>query len=184
MHVTDWLPTLCEIAGREGSNGGGGGCSLKGKPLDGVSQWRVITSANASSRRTEIVHGERLEPVAPYNSNDTLTLTGALADIDLNTPYCNATALRQGDYKLVVDQPGARKGEGCAGSPGGACLFNVAQDEGETTDLSAEMPKLVAKMVARVAALRKTAVPHQDWLPPDPRSNPNLHGGVWTPWLE
>ena len=35
MHVTDWLPTLCEVAG----------CNLNGtKPLDGVSAWGSISA--------------------------------------------------------------------------------------------------------------------------------------------
>ena len=42
---------------------------------------------------------------------------------------------------------------------------------------------MVKKIEARIEELRKTAIPHQDRFEPDPRSNPNLHGGVWLPWL-
>ena len=49
MHVTDWLPTLCELAGCEG------GAHPKGtKPLDGVSVWAAIAH-NRSSPRSEIL---------------------------------------------------------------------------------------------------------------------------------
>jgi arylsulfatase B/arylsulfatase I/J len=47
MHVTDWFPTLCEVAG----------CSLNGtKPLDGVSAWAHISHVNGTCRRNEICH--------------------------------------------------------------------------------------------------------------------------------
>ena len=50
MHVTDWLPTLCEVAGCAG-----GGSPTGTKPLDGVSAWGAI-ARNESSKRTEILH--------------------------------------------------------------------------------------------------------------------------------
>jgi len=47
MHVTDWLPTLCEVAG----------CQLNGtKPLDGVSAWAHISEADSKTQRSEICH--------------------------------------------------------------------------------------------------------------------------------
>jgi len=50
MHVTDWLPTLCEVAGCAG-----GGSPTGTKALDGVSAWGAI-ARNESSKRTEILH--------------------------------------------------------------------------------------------------------------------------------
>jgi arylsulfatase B/arylsulfatase I/J len=55
MHVSDWLPTLCEACG----------CKLNGtKPLDGVSAWQAITT-NGTSLRTEIVHDIDMNPPVP-----------------------------------------------------------------------------------------------------------------------
>eukprot|EP00656_Telonema_subtile_P039187 TRINITY_DN44318_c0_g1_i2.p1 TRINITY_DN44318_c0_g1~~TRINITY_DN44318_c0_g1_i2.p1 ORF type:complete len:235 (+),score=58.54 TRINITY_DN44318_c0_g1_i2:873-1577(+) len=45
MHVSDWVPTLCEVAG----------CAPNGT-LDGVSAWRHLSEPNVSSLRSEIVH--------------------------------------------------------------------------------------------------------------------------------
>jgi arylsulfatase B/arylsulfatase I/J len=50
IHVTDWLPTLCEVAGCDG-----GGSPTGTLPLDGFSAWAAI-STNGSTPRTEILH--------------------------------------------------------------------------------------------------------------------------------
>ena len=49
IHVTDWLPTLCEIAGCDG-----GAHPTGTKALDGVSAWQAIVN-NGSSSRSEIL---------------------------------------------------------------------------------------------------------------------------------
>lgn len=45
IHVTDWLPTLCELAGCEG-----GGRPTGTKPLDGTSAWAAIAHGGATLR--------------------------------------------------------------------------------------------------------------------------------------
>ena len=77
------------------------GCKLNGtKPLDGVSAWKAI-STNSSSLRTEVVH-----------------------DIDINPPWSNATSIRMGQYKLIVDQTGGAPNEACR-TMGAPCLFDI-----------------------------------------------------------
>jgi len=50
IHVTDWLPTLCEVAGCSGSGNPEGT-----KPIDGVSAWGAIAHGRPGSRN-EIVY--------------------------------------------------------------------------------------------------------------------------------
>ena len=45
IHVTDWLPTLCEVAGCAG-----GGTPVGTKPLDGISAWAAIAQGGAGNR--------------------------------------------------------------------------------------------------------------------------------------
>lgn len=51
IHVSDWLPTLCGLAGCDLS---GSRPEFRGKPLDGVDAWGAINGGAAL--RTEIVH--------------------------------------------------------------------------------------------------------------------------------
>lgn len=147
MHVSDWLPTLCdpELAGCDMAN-------PPGKKLDGVSAWSAI-ARNGSSLRNTIVHDVRASD--------------------------RQTALRVGRLKLLYGE-----GNGTRSSP---LLFDVVGDVGETTDLSAD-PKyatVLAEMKRQVDFWinESMAVVDQATVPPDPRSNPALHGGSWLPWL-
>jgi arylsulfatase A-like enzyme len=64
-------------------------------------------------------------------------------------------------------------------------LYNVLLDEGETTEVSALHPDVVAALQQRLAAWAQR-MSYDYWESSrgvDPRSNPALHNGTWTPWL-
>ncbi len=60
-------------------------------------------------------------------------------------------------------------------------LFDVEKDPQERKDVSAVYPDVVNMMLYKLAQYNATAVPAV-FPPQDPRSNPELHGGVWGPW--
>jgi hypothetical protein len=164
IHVTDWLPTLCEVAGCKGFESGGGADGkpvvlANGKAVDGVSAWAAI-SRNGSSTRTEILH-------------DTI-----------ETRF--SPAMRVGDYKLVGPRTNAaeRAAERAADPDFELVytLYNIATDPEENHDLAASMPDKVAELKARIAYHNKTAIAPCDRLTPDRNSNPMNFGNVWTPW--
>ena len=64
--------------------------------------------------------------------------------------YMPASAIRQGDYKLIEWFEGTIAGVGPAVS-----LFNLKDDPGETTDLSAEKPELADSLLQQLAAWRQ-----------------------------
>ena len=134
MHITDWLPTLCEVAGCPG-----GAVPTGTKPLDGVSAWAAI-SRNGSTTRTEILH-------------------------DTSETH-DSPALRLGHFKLV-----------------GGALFNLAKDPTEGHDLAKDPAHqaTLKQLQARIAHFKSTDM-RCDELTPDPASNPQHFGGVWTPW--
>ncbi|XP_005101283.1 arylsulfatase I [Aplysia californica] len=63
-----------------------------------------------------------------------------------------------------------------------ACLYNLRDDPCEFENLALALPDVVERLEARVAMYRKTMIPPGN-KPIDPRGNPQLHGGVWVPWL-
>lgn len=65
--------------------------------------------------------------------------------------YKPASAVREGDYKLIEWYEPALYGEDNPVS-----LFNVREDVGETRDLAKEMPELAARLRARLHQWRKT----------------------------
>ena len=62
-------------------------------------------------------------------------------------------------------------------------LFNITADPNEQQDLSESHPQIVRQLLDRLAYYNSTAVPCL-FENTDPQSNPELHGGAWSPWLE
>lgn len=109
IHVTDWLPTLCEVAKCQIDSATGHFVGSN-KPVDGFSAWAAI-SKNGRTQRTEIIHDTIESNYAP--------------------------AIRSGDYKLVG--PNSNKEERdeqrARGEDVVYTLYNIATDPSETTDL-------------------------------------------------
>ena len=61
-------------------------------------------------------------------------------------------------------------------------LYNIREDPSEQHDLSQSHPQKLAQLLALLRTCNATAGPAHDRDPIDPRSNPQLHGGVWMPW--
>lgn len=118
MHSTDWLPTLCGIAG----------ASMNGTlPLDGHNQWGILSDNAAVTARTTIFHNVPvgsapvvLPPLANGAADAsagaagaaTTSTTACLSYVDNRTGPCasfGATggAMRKGKWKLLTTFPGA-----------------------------------------------------------------------------
>jgi len=177
MHGADWLPTFCSIAGISKA------CSRL--PLDGVDQ-RGALFAGGDGPRREVLYGQHDD--APERA----------------TPY--DTALRDAEgWKLVQDWGGKPDYWGNQSSPDywgnkeclnladSVLLFNVETDPSEYCDVSAKHPEIVARLAARLAELRSSAVDvvggggHPDPSCPkyDPAQHQNQHvGEIWEPWCD
>ena len=182
VHVSDWLPSLVNLAGGDAS---------KIEGLDGVDVWKEMTT-NATSPRVELLH----------NIDNCLSVTSTSG-----SPFGTA-ALRMGDFKLLVGSPGGKDDyyvpPGCAAAvcvppvpPTGAeCiprgkenhtwLFDIANDPLELCNLADSQPKQVSTMVARLATLNATSLPCLGDTPNDPASipkdTPGDTPGSWAPW--
>lgn len=62
------------------------------------------------------------------------------------------------------------------------CLYHLRDDPCEYNNLASTFPGIVEKLMLRLEVYRRTMIPPAN-KPIDPKGNPQLHGGVWTPWL-
>mmetsp|Transcript_28692 Transcript_28692/g.86135 ORF Transcript_28692/g.86135 Transcript_28692/m.86135 type:complete len:491 (-) Transcript_28692:234-1706(-) len=158
MHVSDWNPTLCDLAG---------GCPLDSKlALDGVSARGALIGGGNSSNRTGIVHDLCL----PWMKGSCLEHIPTP-----DKPGAMYASIVRGDMKVVVGQ-----------NPGDytPMLFNLANDPSETKDIASTVmgAAVVKELMAALADHAKTAEMAHDRDPIDRQSDPRLHGGVWMPW--
>ena len=174
IHVTDWFPTMVHLAGG----------SVDGIPLDGYNVWETLSSGKPSPRK-EILHN--IDPVDAYWDWD-----------GLYEPYqhCRQAAIRVGDWKLLTGCPGngswvppAESFYPIKHSPNlfdninSTFLFNIREDPEERNELSEVYPEMVSLLMKRLKEFNATAVPVR-YPDPDPASKPELHGNVWTPWVD
>ncbi|GFS27251.1 arylsulfatase B [Elysia marginata] len=172
MHVSDWFPTLVGVAGG----------SLNGtKPLDGVDQWKSISTGVQTPRKwllhnIDSLYKKKGRKLFPHTFDTRIR-----------------AAIRVGNYKLITGDPGngswipppemksALAKVDTEKAKNNLWLFNVVDDPEEKYDLSKNQPEIVRKILDLLAKVNSTAVPA--FFPPsDPQSNPELHGGVWGPW--
>lgn len=136
VHVADWYSTLLALAGLPAADGN------DAIPVDGVDAWPYISGANSTPPRSRIVHAHDM-----YSGEA-------------------VGAIRDGDFKLVVETVGQALWYGndtlghftppqngsapdaSACSVAAPCLFDVAADPRETTDLAPAMPAKVAELLA------------------------------------
>ncbi|XP_046566773.1 arylsulfatase J-like [Haliotis rubra] len=158
MHAVDWYPTLVELAGGKNTD----------PNMDGVSQYDMLINGGPS-KRNEFV----------YNIYD----------------KSNSSAIRYGDLKLMRGSPGSHNDWDPLPTSGESSdvpphenrdkfppymLYNITSDPTEHFDLSAKYPELVTMMKQRLENWEKTRVP-ANHPPADPKSNPDLYGGNWSP---
>ncbi|XP_061821723.2 arylsulfatase I [Nerophis lumbriciformis] len=184
IHVSDWYPTLLALSGT--------GQSLHG--LDGHDVWGTI-SEGLPSPRTEILFN--IDPVSrkpgePYDK--ALVLNGfGIWDTAVRA------AIRAGDWKLLTGNVGDgdwtppqafadgperwQKLEKRRNKVGKSVwLFNISSDPYERSDMAKARPEIVKHLLTRLAEYNQTAVMANN-PPDDPLADPELHGGVWGPWM-
>lgn len=185
IHVSDWYPTLLHLAGSPEPDP---------RRLDGCNVWGAI-SQGLPCPRTEILfnidpvsrrHGEHDRKLLMVNGfriwdtgvraairvGDWKLLTGNVGDGDWFPPQILPGAPQQWqDMEKRQDQRGKT-----------VWLFNISADPFERHDLTQARPEVVKLLLSRIAEYNRTAVPPRN-PPDDPMADPQLHGGVWMPWM-
>uniref|UniRef100_A0AAY4C5D2 Sulfatase N-terminal domain-containing protein n=1 Tax=Denticeps clupeoides TaxID=299321 RepID=A0AAY4C5D2_9TELE len=185
IHISDWYPTLLSLAGAPLGDS---------RLLDGHDVWESI-SQGLPCPRTEILFN--IDPVSRRTSEPdrrALNQSGfGIWDTSVRA------AIRAGDWKLLTGNVGDGDWFPPQTLPGGpqqwqtmekrqdqrgksVWLFNITADPYERADQSEARPEVVKLLLARIAEYNQTAVPPRN-PPDDPVADPQLHGGVWSPWL-
>ena len=173
IHVTDWYPTIVHLAGG----------SVAGMPLDGYNVWDTLSNG-APSPRKEILHN--IDPMDTDWNND-----------HGHYKFCRQAAIRVGDWKLLTGCPGNGSwvpppesfnpivdiSPNLQDNINSTFLFNIREDPEERNELSGIYPDMVSSLIQRLKDYNATAVPVR-YPDPDPASNPELYGNVWTPWVQ
>jgi hypothetical protein len=178
-----WYATFCGLAGVPVDDPRAAAAGLP-QP-DSVDQWPLISGANSTPPRTEVVLGQP-------------TVSGANS---IGDPYMGVQALIRADgYKLILgtthqnvwtspaypNKSSSWKNDpyDCGGK--GGCLFNVFTDPTEHLDVAAAHPDIVASMRARIAELNATLYnPNRGKSDQAGACSKGMgdYGGFWGPWL-
>ena len=180
IHIADWYPTFCKMAGVDSDDSGTGKF-----PVDGLDVWPIVSGQTSKTDHEEIVLG--------FNYADT-------KDIGLGG------AIIVGDYKLIVGHQSSKPGcdafmwspldYPCKDGVNGQdcdphCLYNIVEDPGEHNDLSKSEPEILKKLLDRYNNYFSEPRDMQDQgyhlhtdVPTDKTACKYMaaHGGYWRPW--
>ena len=174
IHIADWYPTFCKMAGVDSDDSGTGKF-----PVDGLDVWPIISGQTSKTAHEEIVLG--------YN----YTGKGAIIAGDYKLIYgpqgesCDHLMWSPLDYPCN-DGP---KGPDC--NP--YCLYNIVKDPEERNELSKTEPDMLKKLLERYNSYSKEPRDMQDMgyhtasdVPDEKDACVYMksHGGYWRPWMD
>lgn len=186
MHIVDVMPTLLSAANVSAD-------LLPHFHWDGVDHWAAMTrgrNTNTGERRAAVGVPAPVPPrseVLIQLDNLALVYKGQRGDGP-------KAAIRKGKWKLMLGPPGCpnnvfrpedvgKSKYDCVRLPDSSVLlFDLEADPGESKDVSAANPGVVAQLKARIAFYNETAV--SAFYPDnDPEAAPSKHDGNWAPWV-
>uniref|UniRef100_A0A667ZS25 Sulfatase N-terminal domain-containing protein n=1 Tax=Myripristis murdjan TaxID=586833 RepID=A0A667ZS25_9TELE len=195
LHITDWFPTLVNLAGGNSGPSLHQNLSLSGPPRP-KSQTQTHPHFKSKPKR-DISQYQNLSlsgtphPDVTTRPTPPLTLQSSQSAEPVWDTSVQA-AIRVGDWKLLTGDPGhgdwvppqrAYASAYKTAAQKTVWLFNITDDPYERWDLAERRPDVVQRLLARLAFYNQTAVPV--YFPPDdPRANPDRHGGAWVPWVD
>ncbi|XP_065055588.1 arylsulfatase B-like [Rhopilema esculentum] len=170
VHVSDWFPTLLNLARKHSSrvlrSNKPGKVSKnnktvkrrEGSDLDGIDIWKAVSEFGSKSKRKHIVHNINSKSYAVRKGNWKL-----ISELDMGwlqpPEIANGTAHNMTDRPLdpkeftghLLDARLPRIQNG---------LFDISRDISEQHDLSAERPEIVAELFEIVKKYNETIVAH------------------------
>ena len=184
FHGCDAYATFAALAGVDPTDTKAAAAGLP--PIDSLDMWPMISGANLTSPRTEIVAGSDAvecnvgtgtQVQALIRADGYKLIIGMLDQNIWTGPYYpNASTWQDPPYHCgVPTTPPTGKG---------GCLFNVFTDPTEHDDVAAQHPDIVASLYARLLELQTTA------FTPDRGTDDGAactaamaYGGFWGPFV-
>ena len=174
IHIADWYPTFCKMAGVDSDDSGPGKF-----PVDGADVWPIISGQTTQTTHSEIVLGYNYTGRGAIIVGDYKLIYGAQED------KCDHLMWSPLNYP-------------CSDGPKGAdcdpyCLYNIVQDPEERTELSKTEPDMLKKLLDRYNSYSKEPRNMQDMgyhsdgevpVEKDACEYMKEHGGYWRPWVE
>ena len=171
IHIADWYPTFCKLAGVDPDDSGTGKF-----PVDGLDVWPIITTESGKTLHDVIVLGFNISHRGAIISGNYKLVVG-------KQPFnCDALMWSPLDYP-------------CSQGPTGGncvpyCLYDIVNDPTEKKNLADELPKILNDMVAKYNVYAKEPSSMQDQgydghpLPINKSACDfmNKNGGYWRPW--
>ncbi|XP_071955176.1 arylsulfatase J-like [Antedon mediterranea] len=163
-----------------------GGDDRNLKNIYGMNQWDTVSSGKQSPR-VEILHN--IDTVGNYSAlrkGDYKLVVNSFKPNDWNDWYPT-----KGKQKVNPDQRATRVE--CLPKPDNAttncqpfkapCLFNVKHDPCEYYNIADSHPEIVSELKSRLDEILPTVVPAAN-VDADLNADPKLHGGNWVPWIK
>ena len=182
IHVADWYPTFCKLAGVDPDDSGEGRYAV-----DGVDVWPILSGQTNQTSHKSIVLG--------FNFTNSFPDQGSLI---------------MGDYKLIVGPQVYGKRNPCdtlmyspldypcsngtlAPDCSPNCLYNIIEDPLEKNDLSATQPGVLQRLLdeyntfsSEPQSTRDQGYHSEHDIPVDNNVCSKLlsQGGYWRPWVD
>ncbi|KAK8769546.1 hypothetical protein V5799_013989 [Amblyomma americanum] len=206
FHVTDWLPTLYEMAG-------GDPAQLVG--VDGVSHLQSLVNPTAAAPRNEAllnidpvdgnagIISDRFKLVVgsfPDGSSDWIELPGERQSLEEEADTAHQSCLNSTAYQVLSGRganPKCGSAQGAYSTPVRCgdkvlskapcdsarqpCLYDIIADPCEYHNIGNEYPQVVKRLQNRLAAYEEGAVKPGN-LGQDQASFPARHGATWVTW--
>ena len=192
FHVSDWLPTLSEAVGSRLTNS-------ELRDISGVSHWNALLKGPSEGPRSEVVNN--IDTLGNSYSITMKSSFGLLYKLIGGNVMDNTflgwypTEGTSEEHSMTETSPLAvqcfdREFHSELGMellpcvPKEAdCLFELTSDPCEQNNIAQLRPDLVKVLRGKLSVYNRTSILAAN-KPYDPKSNPDLYGGLWVPWLD
>lgn len=147
--IEDWFSTFAGLAGADASDPAARAAGLP--PVDGVDLWPLLSGANGTSPRAEVVLGAD-DGGGHATVQGVINAAGFKALVNAGGPVAHAfwTGPLQPNGTAT---PEASEDCGTVDAP--RCLYNVLDDPTEHVNLAAAQPAILRQLAARIAELQR-----------------------------